>query len=281
MLTYIMLLLALAAAQGMWLMPSLDLATQLGFEAVVLAVAAVIFAVQHATELEQVADGLRGLAASVPTRGIGVFPAYMAEVAALVGRTTDSLRILCDTPAHGAFSNTAAFEQYWRELRHLNVDGITINGTFLDAVGREQMHRAQIQGDEDEWAAWQQRNRAHCEAFDRFARSMAVQPPAERDEDAVVTWAATPDSYIRSVMAINDAVATEFDARMTVEWLGFNDPLHEGPSVYFWLRDEDQEAIFVIVPVRGIGVRDFAGFHTREPALIRALCNVYEHRQRG
>lgn len=280
-LTYSLLLLALVLAQGMWLVPDLDLADTLGFEAVILAVAAVVLAVQHTAELETVADELRGVAASVPTRGIGVFPAYMTDVVGLVSRTTDSLRILCDTPAHGAFSNTAAFREYWRRLRHLQVDGVAINCTFLDRSEREKMHRAQIQSDADDWSAWQQRNQANCVAFDQFAREMAVTPtrPASRG-DAVAAWAATPDAYVSSMMAINDAVAREFNHHMRVEWLSFKDPLHEGPSVYFWLRDEDQEAVFVIVPVRGIGVRDFAGFHTREPELIRALHNVFQHRQR-
>ena len=281
-LTYSFLLLALILAQAIWLVPDQDLADKLGFEAVFLAVAAMVLAIQHTAELEAVADELRGVAASVPTRGIGVFPTYMANVAELVGRTTESLRILCDTPAHGAFSNTAAFQEYWRRLRHLQVDGITINCTFLEDTGREQMHRAQIEDDAKDWTAWQQRNEANCVAFDQFAREMAVTPPLPADRPGpVAAWADTPDAYVSSMMTINDAVAKEFDHGMKVEWLSFNDPLHEGPSVYFWLRDEDQEAVFVIVPVRGIGVRDFAGFHTKEPELIRALHNVFQHRQRS
>jgi len=94
----------------------------------------------------------------------------------------------------------------------------------------------------------------------------------------VVTWADTPTAYVDNMMAINSHVLERFDPSVAIEELEFNDPLHEGPTVYFWLRDVDQEAVFVIVPVRGIGVRDLAGFHTREPELIRALGTVYDHR---
>jgi hypothetical protein len=277
-LTYVLLLLIVIPGQALWLFRGLDAAEQLGIEAVVIAVAAVVVAVRHANGLETVTDELRGVARSVPTRGIGVFPDYMSEVAELVGRASESITILCDTPAHAAFSNTAAFTKYWDTLRHMMVDRVTIECTFIDDPGRKQMHRAQIAGDAKNWHAWKERNRANCAAFDQLARSSGVEPLSSMQSlDPVETWANTPDVYVQSMVAINDAVLSTF-GRVQPELLDFSDPLHEGPSVYFWLRDHDQEAVFVIVPVRGIGVRDLAGFHTREPALIRALDTVYEHR---
>lgn len=202
-------------------------------------------------------------------------------VAGLVTRAEHSIRVLCDTPAHGAFSNTIAFTKYWRTLRHKMVDpDVTIECTFLDAAGREQMHRAQVAADATHWDDWKERNRENCEAFDKLARELTVTPPAAPDtQDAVSVWAATPDAWVASAVAINDAVWKRFDESVAVEWLGFGNPLHEGPSVYFWLRDHDQEAVFVIVPVRGIGVREFAGFRTTEKELIRALDTVFAHRK--
>ncbi|HEV7775089.1 MAG TPA: hypothetical protein VGO48_17555 [Conexibacter sp.] len=302
-LTYAGLLLALIAAQGMWFVPGLDLANTLGFEAVLLAVAAVVFAVQHATELgnatdelgsltvsagqhatdlQAVADELRSVAKSLPTRVIGVFPLYMGEIAELVGRTRSSLRIICDTPAHAAFSNTADFERYWQNLGRLCFDGgnVAITCAFIDRDGRRLMHDAQIKSDRDDWAAWKDHNRANCEAFQRFAVSLRVRPVKQDKHDPVEAWGAEPEDFVQSMMRINEAVTASLSHRMDIDWLPSEDPLHDGPNIYVWIRDEDQEAVFVIVPVPGVGVRDFAGFHTRAPELIRALNHVFEF-QRG
>lgn len=271
--------LVLVSGQVIWFLDGLDLAEKLGLEGVVVAVAAVVLAIQHSNELETVVHELRGVAHSVPTRGIGVFPAYMPEVAELVGKAEKSIKILCDTPAHGAFSNTPAFADYWVNLRHKMVDGVDVECTFFDPSGRKQLHRAQIKDDEGNWEAWQDRNASNCKAFDRLAREKGITPPSESREP-LSAWAHSPIAYVESMMAINEAIQSVLaEESAAFELLEFAEPLHEGPTVYFWLRDEDQEAVFVIVPVRGIGVRDLAGFHTREPELIRALSTVYEHRK--
>lgn len=267
------------AGQVIWLFGSLEFSEKLGLEGVVLAIAAVLLAVQHSNELDAIVNELRGVAQSVPTRGIGVFPSYMPEVAKLVGEAEESIKVLCDTPAHGAFSHTTAFEDYWSKLQHKMVDGLKIECTFFDPPGREQLHRAQIEADEDNWEGWQARNRKNCEAFASFARQNNIAPPSSGKQPQGI-WADTPDTYVKSMMAINGVVQSTLEAKLShFELLSFAEPLHEGPTVYFWLRDKDQEAVFVIVPVRGIGVRDLAGFRTKEPELIRALSTVYEHRQ--
>lgn len=276
-LTYVLLITV--PAQALWLLDDLDLAQKLGLEAVVVAIVAVVVAIQHANELESVADELRSVARSVPTRGIGVFPSYVSDVADLVGRAKESITILCDTPAHGAFSNTVAFTNYWTALRHRMVDGVEVKCAFFDAPGREQLHQAQFKADSGSWDAWKERNSANCEAFDQLARKLEVESPLPAAGGPVAAWAGTPDAFVKSMMAINKAVLSRFDNGLKIEELSFSDPLHQGPSVYFWLRDGDQEAVFVIVPVRGIGVRDLAGFHTKEPELIRALGTVFEHRK--
>ncbi len=289
---YIILLVSAIPVPVLWLLDGFDLSRMLGFEAVALAVAAVLIAIQHTSKLEEVADDLHDVARSLPTRTIGVFPSYLPEVVGLVGRATKSLTILCDTPAHGAFSNTEAFTEYWTKLRHLMVDGdVSIKCTFFNARGRKALHRAQIDRDFDEWDlhsdkwdTWKNHNVENCEAFDRLAREhggrfgLKMPNNGQRPEAA---WADTPKVYVESMMGINQAVLSSFDGSTKVEELPFTKPLREGPSVYFWLRDEDQEAVFVIVPVRGIGVQDLAGFHTREPELIRALGTVYAHREEG
>lgn len=261
------------------LFDGLDLDRTLGFEGVALAVAAVLIAIQHSNELKGVADELRGVARSVPTRGIGIFPSYLSEVPGLISRATENITILCDTPAHGAFSNTAAFIRYWQTLCGRMIEGdIKIECTFFDADGRRQLHEAQIKADSKDWKAWKKRNRKNCEAFDQLAKKHGVEPPPLSDGHLpVAAWADTPQAYVESMMAINKAVLSSFDGSLKVEQLPFKDPLHEGPTIYFWRRDYDQEAVFVIVPVPGIGVRDLAGFHTREPELIRALGTVFEH----
>ncbi len=233
----------------------------------------------HANRLESVVGELRSIALSLPTQGIGVFPSYMSEVSELVKRATKSVTILCDTPAHGAFSNTAAFTDYWASLRHMMVDGnVKIECTFFDANGRKALHEAQIKADSDNWEAWQERNSKNCEAFDKLAKGKVKPPPPSGNaQSPVATWANTADAYVESMMAINEAVLSGFDGSVKVYELKFDDPLHEGPSVYLWLRDGDQEAVFVMVPVLGIGVQNLAGFHTREPELIHALSTVVAH----
>jgi len=289
---YIILLVFAIPVPVIWLSHHFDVNRMLGVEAVALAVAAVLIAILHTNKLEGVADDLHDVSRSLPTRTVGVFPSYLPEVVELVGRATKSLTILCDTPAHGAFSNTDTFTEYWMKLRHLMVDGdVSIKCTFFDNGGREALHRAQIEEDfevwdarSDKWDAWKVRNCANCKAFDRLARdrgsAFKLQVP-EGGGGPTDTWADTPKAYVESMMAINEAVLSSFDGSTKVEELEFKEPLREGPSVYFWLRDDDQEAVFVIVPVRGIGVRDLAGFHTREPELIRALGTVYAHREEG
>lgn len=274
-----LLLFIVVPTQALWLLTGLDLAEKLGLEAVIVAIAAVAISIRHANELGVVANELRGVARSVPTRGIGVFPSYLSEVPELISRAKESITVLCDTPAHGAFSNTAAFAEYWKMLRHLMVDGnVSIKCKFFNAPGRELLHEAQIDEDSDDWASWTKRNRENCAAFDQLARHLKVKSPERANAGRVPekVWAETPEIYVKSMMAINETVLSEFDEDQ-VEQLIFDDPLLHGPSVYCWLRDEDQEAVFVIVPVRGIGVRNLAGFHTREPELIRALGTVFEH----
>ena len=289
---YIILLAFAIPVPVIWLLHRFDVNRMLGFEAVALAVAAVLIAILHSTKLEGVAEDLHDVSRSLPTRTVGVFPSYLPEVVELVGRTKKSLTILCDTPAHGAFSNTDTFTEYWRMLRHLMVDGdVNIKCTFFDKAGRKALHRAQIARDfdrwdasSDKWDAWKERNLANCVAFDelvqRRGKAFGMEVP-EDDREPTAVWADTPKGYVKSMMAINKAVLSSFDGSTSVEGLEFNNPLREGPSVYFWLRDDDQEAVFVIVPVRGIGVQDLAGFHTREPELIRALGTVYAHRDEG
>lgn len=273
--------LVLLLGQSLWLLDDLDLGEKLGLEGVLVAVVAFALAIQQAKDLETVVGELQGVTKSLPTRGLGVFPRYMPMVAELTQRAQRSIKVLCDTPAHGAFSNTAAFEEYWANLRHRMVDGVKVECTFFDPSGREQLHRAQIKADKDDWKGWQKRNRKNCEAFDRLARDNKIAPPSH-GQQPLEAWADTQDAYVKSMMAINQVVESVLeDSPAAFELLEFEKPLHEGPTVYFWLRDEDQEAVFVIVPVRGIGVRDLAGFHTREPELIRALTTVYAHRSEG
>lgn len=275
---YIALFFVLVPTQILWASDGLDFAEKLGLEAVVVAVAAVVFAFQHSNKLKVVTDELHSVALSVPTRGIGIFPSYLSEVPGLISRAKESITILCDTPAHGAFSNTAAFAEYWKMLRHLMVDGtVSIKCKFFDAPGREKLHEAQIKRDLGNWPAWTEHNRENCKAFDQLAHELKVEPPGGSDAGTPEkVWAEDPETYVESMMAINATVLSSF-AGDQAEVLTFDDPLHHGPSVYCWLRDDDQEAVFVIVPVRGIGVQDLAGFHTREPELIRALGTVFQH----
>lgn len=277
--TYALLLLVIIPGQALWLFRGLDSAEKLSIEAIVIAVAAVVVALRHALGLDAMTGQLRDIAQSVPTGGIGIFPEYMVQVAELVSRVTESITIVCDTPAHGAFSNTPAFIKYHTELRHMMVDPhITIACAFIDAAGRREMHAAQIAADKEDWPSWQKHNRKNCEAFDRLmTEDFKLARPGNNGQGPVATWAETPEAYVESMMMVNEAVLASYDKRITINRLPFTDPLRDSPSVYVWLRDGDQEAVFVIVPVRGVGVRDLAGFHTREPALIRALGTVYEY----
>jgi hypothetical protein len=262
-----------------WLLDGFDWERMLSFEGVALAVAAVFAAVQHTNDLEEVADELSGVARSVPTRGIGVFPSYLSEVPGLISRATENITVLCDTPAHGAFSNTAAFTQCWKALLSKAIEGdVRIECTFFDANGRRQLHEKQIDSDRDDWEAWQDRNRENCEAFDRLAQKHGLERPASANgQTPLAAWAGTPKAYVKSMMSINETVLSSFKGILKFHEEPFDDPLQDGPSVYFWRRDGNQEAVFVIVPVQGIGVKDLAGFHTREPELIRALGTVFEH----
>jgi hypothetical protein len=273
-----LLFLILIPTQALWALSELDVAEKLGLEAVIVALAAVAISLQHSNELKVATGELRGVARSVPTRGIGIFPDYLSEIPELIGKAKESITVLCDTPAHGSFSNTVVFAEYWNMLRHLMVDGdILIDCKFFNATGRKRLHEAQVMDDWGDWAAWATRNDGNCAAFDQLARRLKVKPPAGSENAAKPQeiWADTAEKYVQSMMAINEAILSGFD-KDQVELLNFN-PLRYGPSVYCWLRDKDQEGIFVIVPVRGSGVHDLAGFHTREPELIRALGTVFEH----
>lgn len=271
------LVLIVVPAQGLWFLDGPSFAEKISIEALLLAIAAVMFAVQHTNELDAVADELRGITRALPTRGIGTFPRYLSEVTGLVERASESISVLCDTPAHGSFSNTPAFTAYWEALRLKMIQGeVEISCTFFDAKGREELHWAQIAADKEckRWKAWKKRNRENGVAFDRLARKHGIDPPQSNAQWPIDAWADTPASFVASMNGVNQAVLSSFDHSLKVQELPFKDPLHDGPSLYFWLRDHDQEAVFVIVPVQGKGVSDLAGFHTREPELIRALHTV-------
>lgn len=77
---YIILLIFAIPVPVFWLFHRFDVNRMLGFEAVALAVAAVLIAILHTTKLEGVAEDLHDVSRSLPTRTVGVFPSYLPEV---------------------------------------------------------------------------------------------------------------------------------------------------------------------------------------------------------
>ncbi len=271
-------------SQLLWLSDELHLADKFGLEAVIVALVlglpALMSAIEHANTLKAVARDLQEVADTVPTRSVGIYPDYLSEIAQLVGRASESIKILCDTPGYGMFSNSRGFLEYLTALRRkIDDPGVTVECRFLDSAEREQLHTAQIAPFSNRWREWQELNRDKCIAFAELTRRLRGTPPT--DADTTSPWAITQDEYVAWLMKVNEILlehqlhgADRLD-RLTVLDENRNvDALRQGPSVYVWIRDT-QEAVFVMVPLRGAGVRDLAGFSTRQPELIRALTQVF------
>lgn len=279
----LLILVAVAVlAQAIWFVDDYSFVEKISVDAFVFSLVALVLGLQHTSNLQAMSDEVGKIAHSLPTRGIGVFPHYMCEVAELVSKTRKSIKILCDTPAHASFSDTSAFTAYWEALRSKVADGeVMVQCAYFDESGRKALHGAQIEEDTENWQDWKRRNQRNCEAFDKLARDQNIDPPCSKQtDDWAIAWADHPDVYVESMMRINAAVLSSLKHGAQVEQLPFERPLRQGPSVYLWLRD-DEEAVFVVVPVHGIGVRHLAGFHTRETELIRALKTVFKHRWEG
>jgi hypothetical protein len=270
--------------QILWWSDRLDFAEKLGLEGVIVALAlglpALLIAMEHASMLGVVAKDL-------PTRSIGSFPGYLPEIARLVDRATERITILCDTPGYGMFSNSRAFSEYLAALRRkIDDSDVRVECILLDDREREQLHRAQVKPHIDDWSRWREDHRDECAAFAVLSRQLRGASGKERPDPG--TCSATPDEYVQSLMELN-AILLErklhgVDDLQLLQLRDAEDRVHalrQGPSVYVWIRDATQEAIFVLVPVRGTGVRSLAGFITREPALIKALGSVVARHAEG
>jgi hypothetical protein len=247
-------------------------------------------------------DAMRRMSDALLTEHLGSAPDYLRDITALMGRANRSLRVLCDHPGYLVFSGGPDFDEYLRVLRE-KIAGCTttpprmrVNLLFLAERERQELHEHQVRpdtADAQTWAAWcaresvQRRRRDGTKEPGRLPGFWARSARILGSNDAEVPAEISADHFVQRFLSVNGAIRDNYLAGADVHDLRFRDPAgnpiarRNGPSVYFWLRDEDDpreaEAIFVIVPLGAVEERAREqGFSTRDPELINALVGVFE-----
>lgn len=280
---------------------SIGLADTLAIEGVIVAVVfgvlALRVALHHDTDLRHVSETLKGVSDSVLTRTVGSFPHFIPHVTALLAQAEESVLMMCDNPAYGIISKGDAFDDYLGELkrqiaRRTSHPSLSVEMMFLAEEERRELHLDQVKlhaGTEEEWERWRERADVHgrLEEFLKRAHSIC-EPAASPVSDADILEALSGlsvEQYVKRLTEVNDAVLTHhfYGAKRFVLKLrnGAGQPqaLSHGPSVYFWMRDE-QHAIFAIVPLGSTPEqsREIA-FETHDPGMIEALRGMFSRYQ--
>lgn len=255
-----------------------------------------------AADITTVTSGLNAMSKTVLTRPIPfddqlvritqlIRAAGAARTGAAPGRDAPDLRVLCDNPAFGIFSEGANFDAYLAALKSQVAGCVSVPPTrrvelmFLGAKERRELHLDQVKrySTEESWQEW--RDNQHKKLAEFWQRTARICDCDEKD--AVLPQALELDDYVKRLELVNADVRKRHLAGARIHDLAFPSRVggtlarQHGPTVYFWMRDEgirdEQEAIFAIVPLGEVEAkaREHA-FYTRDPDLILALVGVFE-----
>jgi hypothetical protein len=252
-------------------------------------------------------DAMRRMSDALLTEHLGSAPDYLSDITALMARANRSLRVLCDHPGYLIFSGGPPFDEYLRVLREKIASCTTVpprmrvNLLFLAERERRELHEHQVRPDAVDaqtWADWRTsetefRRRPDGEVEQgRLPGFWARSGLILGSDEIEVPDELSADQLIQRFLSVNDSIRDKYLTGADVHELQFRDAegnptaRRNGPSIYFWLRDEDDpreaEAIFVIVPLGSVVERAREqGFSTRDPELINALVGVFERYRLG
>jgi hypothetical protein len=230
-------------------------------------------------DVTTVSKSLEDVANSVLTRTLGEFPGFFQNVPDLIGRAKRSVMVMCDNPAYAVVSNGPAFASYLERLKTCITRGREVQLMFLDAPEREELHLDQVGrgAPAEKWEAGRasdaERRADFLRRADRLCDPRTRRTTGYEEEAAGLSI----DGYVKRLHDVNQAVLCRHMAGAERKLMKFRDsggsPMARtnGPSIYFWMRD-DQEAIFVVVPLAA--AREVA-FSTVDKNLIAALKGVY------
>lgn len=220
------------------------------------------------TKLEQQTVGLQAIRQSLSTRYLGLFPQYLAELAELVRQARQEIRILCDYPAYGCFSDAKAFLAYRRAIEDKINDGVKVYLLCYNEEKRSQFNDEQFPQGGTEWSAWKSKkeNHARLEPLFQDYRKLAGLTISSVDE-------LDETDFKKLVLAADRKMLDETLAKATN-----TTEIETFIPIFFWLID-GREAVFSIASLSG-EVSEH-GFRTVSNDFIIAFKDMWERYARA
>ena len=97
--------------------------------ALLLTVTALFVAVRQLRQGREMAKILKDLSQSVSTEYVGAFPEFMPMIVKLLGMAEKKVKIMCDIPAYGNYSNHKEYLRYFAALADLNAREVHVRLT--------------------------------------------------------------------------------------------------------------------------------------------------------
>jgi hypothetical protein len=207
--------------------------------------------------------------------------------------------IMCDAPAYAIFSNGPEFDAYAATLkgkiaRRAEDPDFLVDLMFFANKEREQIQRHatdRYAKTDDEWISWRESPEVNRQLRALLKRSQQLCNPEggalSDDEVTRRLQDLTVDDFVRGFDAVDDALTERhfYGANRYILMLrdgnGAPQALANGPSIYFWMRD-NVEAIFAVVAMgEEIGEARDVGFQTRDPSMINALRGIFSRYKRA
>jgi hypothetical protein len=183
---------------------------------------------------------------------IGNFPGFLPEIAELVGSASRELRILCDVPTYGHFSNHQEWKKYREAISNrINNEAVNVQIVVLNQSLRREALAVQFPGSTHRWDLWRQNHAAQLKAF--FQRRGKPNQIDNLEKEGFLAELTAMETEV-----LRELATGKVDVRLS----------HAHMPVYAWLAD-GKRAIFAI-PSFIKGASEF-GFSTTSPNFVRAL----------
>lgn len=233
--------------------------------ALILAIKQYLDAKSHTDTLGDHADALDTISQSLSTRYLSEFPRFLPDITKLVERADEKLTIFCDVPTYGKLSAPEHFfklkqvvETKLYENRHFQIQFIHLNKGELIKVFNEQIPPL-------EWENWRGEHKEQLRTFLEDAPPIDGQSPENLDYEVLRDlWSKHNEDMLKNTAMFRHSRVIRAESYLSM-------------PVCFWVRDDDQEAIFSFTSSTGT-VPAF-GFYTVDGRLIQALKSTFERYQ--
>lgn len=219
-------------------------------------------------KLEQQTMGLEAIQQSLSTRYLGLFPRYLGDLAELVRQADQEIRILCDYPAYGCFSDAKAFLAYRRAIEDKSNAGVKVYLLCYNEDKRAQFNDEQFPQGGAEWSAWKSKKENHARLEPllqdyRKSAELAISSVEELDETGFKKLMLAADRKMLDETFSKATNTTEIETFI---------------PIFFWLID-GREAVFSIASLSG-EVSEH-GFRTVSSDFIIAFKDMWERYARA